>query len=145
MTGLTNGVAYNVKIRSVNGIGAGAESSAQTAIPQIPGAGRPISVTTTPLNGSVRVAWAPPAAYVGAPIVGYRVNATPGSGSCTWSTGEYNCLITGLTNGTSYTFTVTSLRDDNGTTRDIDTSAASATTAPRTLPGAPTGISAIGG
>jgi titin len=145
ISGLTNGVAYNVKIRSVNGIGAGAESSAQTAIPQIPGAGRPISVTTTPLDSSVRISWAPPAAYVGAPIVGYRVNATPGTNTCTWTTGEYNCVISGLTNGTNYTFTVTSLRDDNGTTRDIDTSAASATTAPRTLPGAPTGISAIGG
>ncbi len=145
ITGLTNGVAYNIKLRAVNGIGAGADSTALVGIPQVPGAGRPISVTTTALNNSVRIAWAPPAAYVGAPIVGYRVNATPGSGSCTWTSGEYNCLISGLTNGTSYTFTVTSLRDDNGTLRDIDTSVASATTAPRTLPGAPTGATALGG
>jgi titin len=142
---LTNGVAYNVVIRAVNGIGIGLESAALTAIPQVPGAGRPISVTTTPLNESVRVAWAPPAAYVGAPIIGYRVNATPGSGSCSWSSGEYSCLVTGLTNGTSYTFTVTSLRDDNGTTRDIVTSIASATTTPRTLAGAPTALVAVGG
>jgi len=145
ITGLTNGVAYNVKIRAINGISSGAESTALVGIPQIPGAGRPISLTTTPLNGSVRVAWSAPAAYVGAPIVGYRVNATPGTGSCLWTTGDLNCVVTGLTNGTSYTFTVTSLRDDNGTTRDIDTSVASSTTVPRTLPGAPTALTAVGG
>ncbi|NDA80520.1 MAG: hypothetical protein EBX92_05240, partial [Actinobacteria bacterium] len=133
------------KIRAINGIGAGLDSGALVGIPQIPGAGRPISLSTTPLNGAVRIAWAPPAAYVGASIVGYRVNATPGSGTCSWSSGEYNCTISGLTNGTSYTFTVTSLRDDNGTLRDIDTSVASATTTPRTLAGAPTAITAVGG
>ncbi|NDA80500.1 MAG: fibronectin type III domain-containing protein, partial [Actinobacteria bacterium] len=53
--------------------------------------------------------------------------------------------MTGLTNGTSYTFTVTSLRDDNGTTRDIDTSVSSAATAPRTLAAAPTALVAVGG
>jgi titin len=145
ITGLTNGVAYNVMIRAVNAIGVGAASNAEVKFPQVPGAGRPISVTTTPLDGAVRVAWTPPAAYVGAPIVGYRVNAIPGTGSCLWSTGEYNCTISGLTNGTSYTFTVTSQRTEVSGLVDIDTSIASATTVPRTTAAAPTAIAATGG
>ena len=93
-------------IRAVNAIGVGASSNAQVKFPQVPGAGRPISVTTTPLDGAVRVAWTPPSAYIGAPIVGYRVNVIPGTASCLWTTGEYNCTITGLTNGTNYTFKI---------------------------------------
>jgi uncharacterized repeat protein (TIGR02543 family) len=145
ITGLTNGVAYNVMIRAVNAIGVGEASNAVEKFPQVPGAGRPISITTTPLDGGVRVAWTPPAAYIGAPIAGYRVNVTPGTGSCLWSTGEYNCTITGLTNGTSYTFTVTSQRTEGGNLVDIDTSVASATTVPRTFAGAPTALAAVGG
>ena len=53
----------------------------------------------------VEVSWAAPAnpTY---PITLYTVTATPGSQSCIWSQGPLNCVISNLTNGTSYTFTV---------------------------------------
>ena len=40
------------------------------------------------------------------PVTSYVVTATPGGRTCTWTTGPLRCAVTGLTNGTAYTFTV---------------------------------------
>jgi Fibronectin type III domain len=55
---------------------------------------------------SATVAWAAPAYNGGSPVTGYTVTASPGGQTCTTS-GATSCTVTGLTNGTSYTFTVT--------------------------------------
>ena len=43
----------------------------------------------------------------GATITGYTVTAAPGGGTCSWSSGPLRCTVSGLTNGTPYTFSVT--------------------------------------
>ena len=53
----------------------------------------------------VTVAWTAPADDGGAAISTYRVTAQPGGKTCTVS-GATTCAVTGLTNGTPYTFTV---------------------------------------
>ena len=145
ITGLSNGVNYSIKLRAINTIAAGAASNGMTGIPQIPGAGRASTVQSSVANQSVTITWAPPTAYVGAPISGYRVTANPGGATCLWVSGPYQCTISGLTNGTSYTFTVTSTWDDSGVSRDIDTTVATTAVTPRTFASAPTAVTAVGG
>lgn len=60
-------------------------------------------VTATAGNASATVSWS--ANTGGAPITSYSVTSSPGGGSCT--TSSTSCTITGLTNGTTYTFAVT--------------------------------------
>ena len=51
--------------------------------------------------------WTAPASDGGSAITAYTATSSPGGKTCTWTTGPLTCTVTGLTNGTSYTFTVT--------------------------------------
>jgi DNA-binding beta-propeller fold protein YncE len=73
----------------------------------------PTAVTGIAGDGSVTVSWDPPGIDGGSPITGYTVTASPGGATCT-TTGQTSCVVTGLANGTGYTFTVTA-RNAEGT------------------------------
>jgi hypothetical protein len=107
----------------------------------------PTNVSATAGNQSATVSWTAPGNNGGSPITGYRINAYP-SGATQPSqqlpagASATSATVTGLTNGTSYTFTVTA-------TNSVGTSQESVASAPvtpaPTVPGAPTGVSATGG
>ena len=69
---------------------------------EVPGA--PTAVTATAGAGAATVSFTPPASNGGAAITGYTVTAMPGNITTT-GTGS-PITVSGLTNGTSYTFTV---------------------------------------
>jgi len=69
--------------------------------------GAPTSVAGGPDDEAVAVFWTAPASTGGSVITGYTVTASPGGQTCTWTSGPLTCTVTGLTNGTPYTFTVT--------------------------------------
>lgn len=94
----------------------------------------PSGVSVITGDKAARVNWLAPLDTGGSPITGYTATATPGGQFCA-STGELTCRITGLTNGKSYTFTVTA-------TSATGTSTASDPTAPITLSYAPGGTNA---
>ena len=105
----------------------------------IPAAGPPAAptgVTATAGVGAAVVTWTAPDDDGGSPITGYTVTASPGAGTCGWTSGPLTCAVTGLDNGTPYTFTVTA---SNG----VATGPASAPSPPATpqfadlAPGAP--------
>jgi hypothetical protein len=106
--------------------------------PSLPGA--PTGVTSTPGNGSALVSWTAPASPGSSPIGGYAVTSSPDGRTCTTTVALF-CTVSGLTNGTPYTFTVTAT---NGVGPG-PASVASSPVTPATLPGAPTGVAAIPG
>jgi len=70
--------------------------------PIVPGA--PLAVTGHASSGSVTVSWSPPLINGGSVVTGYVVKAAPGGATC--STSTLSCTVSGLSNGTKYTFTV---------------------------------------
>ncbi|MER7008038.1 fibronectin type III domain-containing protein, partial [Dactylosporangium sp. NPDC000555] len=102
VTGLTNGVAYTFTV--VAGGPGGTSAGSTATAPVTPGpADAPTAVTAVAGNGEASVSWTAPAGR-GAGITRYHVVAAPGGASCT-TTGT-GCVVTGLANGTAYTFTV---------------------------------------
>lgn len=116
LTGLVNGQPYTVYARAVNAIGAGPWSTGTPVTPQAPAPptpapvfppGAPGSVTAFPGNGSATVTWAAPVDTGSYPVSNYQVSASPGGRSC--MTSALTCEVSGLANGTTYTFTVRAL------------------------------------
>jgi len=74
------------------------------ASPSAPGA--PTAVTATAGNAQAAVSWTAPASDGGSALTGYTVTASPGGATASTIIGT-TATVTGLTNGTAYTFTVT--------------------------------------
>ena len=68
--------------------------------------GPPGDVTAAPGNGEATVSWSTPSADGGSPITLYTVTSSPPSLGATVSS-TLSAVVTGLTNGTEYIFTVT--------------------------------------
>ena len=138
VTGLTNGIAYSLKVTATNVSGTGAASVASSPVvpSMVPGAPTGVVATGAASSQSV-VSWTAPSSNGGAAISAYTVTASPGGASCV-AKGATSCSVTGLTNGTPYTFTVTAT-NVSGTGA---ASSASVPVVPATVPGAPTGVAA---
>lgn len=146
MVGLMNGTNYRIYVQAWNGASASANTlsplSAPSAIvtpgnPAVPGA--PTGVTAAAGIGQATVSWTAPASQGSSAITGYTVTGSPG-GTC--STTATTCTITGLTAGTSYTFTVVARNAVGGSAASSPSNAVVPTA---TTPGAPTGVSAVAG
>jgi Stage II sporulation protein/Fibronectin type III domain len=66
----------------------------------------PTAVSAVGYDTSAQVSWTAPVSDGGSPIIGYTVTSAPGGKTCT-TTGTPTCAVAGLTNGTTYAFTVT--------------------------------------
>lgn len=79
-----------------------ADSNRETVCCVVPGS--PYSVSAVAGNGVATVSWTPSSSNGGGSVT-YTVTSTPGGLTC--STGGTSCTVTGLSNGTGYTFSVT--------------------------------------
>jgi hypothetical protein len=144
VTGLTNGTPYTFKVVATNVNGDSADSSASAAVTPSTTPGAPTGVSGTHGNTSVALTWSAPSSTGGAAIDYYTAAySTDGTnytafGSTFPSTSG---TVTGLTNGTAYTFKV-SAHNLNG---DSVYSTASAAVTPSTVPNAPTGVTGTHG
>jgi len=107
VTGLTNGQAYTFTVTATNSAGVSPPSAASAAVTPRTTPSAPTAVTATATNARAVATWSAPASDGGASITGYTVTASPGGASCTWSAGPLTCPVTGLTNGVTYTLSVT--------------------------------------
>ena len=140
VSGLTNGTQYTFKVRANNNAGAGALSSASTPIIPRTTPQPPTNLTAVPQDRIVTVGWQAPTNNGGASITSYTATSSPGGLTCTTTFGTV-CIVSGLTNGTSYTFTVTA-RNSEGSS---SASTASSQVIPNIVPDAPTDVAAVYG
>lgn len=105
-----------VRVISRSGTASATAYSAPTAVvpalpppppPPVFPPGAPTDVSATAGDAAATVTWSAPADPGTFPITTYQVTATPGGATCT--TAALTCEVTGLANGTAYTFTVRAL------------------------------------
>ena len=144
VTGLTNGTTYTFNIQAENAAGWSQSSNAATVTPRLPPAGAPTGLTATAGDQQVTLNWANPNDST---ITSYRYRTSTdgganfggfttiaGSGAATVSH-----IVTGLTNGTAYTFEI------QARTTGWSQSSNGATATPLPPPVAPAGLSAAAG
>lgn len=136
ITGLTNGTSYTFTVTATNDGGSSSASDPSAGVTPFTTADAPTNVNATAGDTQATISWSAPSFDGGSSITGYTVTASPGGATCTTSAPSTECIVTGLTNGITYSFTVTA-------TNAAGTSAASGSAAatPFTKPGAPTGVS----
>jgi YVTN family beta-propeller protein len=101
--GLTNGTAYTFTVTATTATGTGLPSAASNSVVPSTVPGAPTIGTATAGDGQASVSFTA-AASNGSPISSYTVTSSPGG--ITVASAGSPIVVTGLTNGTAYTFTV---------------------------------------
>ena len=107
--GLTNGTAYTFTVTATNAIGGSPASEPSNEVtPAAPATApsAPANVTAAGGNASATVSWTAPNEN-NSPVTGYTITSAPGGVSKSVPADTTSTTIDGLTNGTTYTFTVT--------------------------------------
>ena len=121
MAGLDNGVGYDLQVRGVNSVGAGAWSASGIGKPRTTLEAPSIN-SLTPGEGTLAVAWSAPGDDGGADITSYGLryirSDAPDKADANWteeqdagSSASLEYTITGLTNGVEYAVRVIAVND----------------------------------
>lgn len=108
-TGLTNGTAYYFRVSATNSTGPSPLSANSNAVTPaisatVPTA--PTNVSATGGDSQATISWGSPSSDGGSNVTHYTVTAKPSAKTQTTTLAQLSLTFTGLTNGTSYTFTV---------------------------------------
>ncbi|MDQ2955681.1 MAG: fibronectin type III domain-containing protein [Actinomycetota bacterium] len=134
VTGLTDGTAYTFTVHATNANGDSAESAASSAVTPAAEPGAPTGASAVAGDAQASVSFTAPASDGGSAITSYTVTSSPGGLSATCPGSP--CVVTGLTNGTAYTFTVHA-------TNPVGDSAESVASTSVTPIGAPTAVGGV--
>ena len=133
VSGLINGTPYTFSVVALSSAGTSAPSLPSDPVVPATAPNAPQSVAASSFGpGQSLVHWVVPASDGGSPVAGYVVSASPGGATCL--TSSTSCVVTGLTNGVNYTFSVTA------TNAAGSSSATSNAAMPGSVPAAPTSI-----
>jgi uncharacterized repeat protein (TIGR02543 family) len=134
ITGLIAGSSYQFRVTAKNIIGSSITSFSSPTVATLPTA--PTIATTTTASEQVTVTWNAPTHLGSGTLTGaeYVVTAYDAqgndAGSCSPTSGQTTCVVTGLDNGSAYTFKV-------AVVTTVGTSAQSSASAPATPAGVP--------
>jgi subtilisin family serine protease len=139
--GLTNGTAYTFVVTATNASGTGATSAPSAAVTPAGVPSAPLNISAIAGDGSALVTWSPSASDGGRPISAYLVSSVENSfRQCTPpSLSDLSCTVTGLTNGTTYSFRAAAYNDLGSGPY----SAASNAVTPTGVPSAPIAVVAV--
>ncbi|HSP80135.1 MAG TPA: fibronectin type III domain-containing protein [Myxococcaceae bacterium] len=115
------------------------DGSSTPSVRRAPGA--PTDVVVTAGDAEATVEWLAPADQGSSPLTGYEVTASPEIPKVSVDASTTLATVTGLTNGTAYTFTVRALNAVGAG----PASAASSPVTPRSIPGAPRNVATTPG
>lgn len=131
ISGLTNGTPHEFTVAASNDAGTSPSSKPSPKLTPDAKPGTPKAPTAVVGDGTATVTVGP--GDTGGKPLTYTVTAQPGGATCTVVVPATSCTITGLTNGTAYSFSATAT-NDSGTSAP---SALSATRTPNLVPPAP--------
>jgi uncharacterized repeat protein (TIGR02543 family) len=142
VNGLTNGTAVTFAVQANNGAYTSDSSTATIAITPATVPGAPTGVTgTSSAPGKATITFTAPTDNGGSVVTDYVVTSSPGGFTCTTTNPSTGCEITGLTNGTAYTFTAVAQNSVGNSAN----STPSAAVTPVGKPSTPTNIVASAG
>ena len=134
VTGLKNGEAYTFTVTATNSLGTSTAGDASKPVTPATVPNAPTIVSASGGNGLALVTWAAPSYDGGSTITSYTARANPGDFTCTGGAHASSCQVTGLTNGSHYTFTVYAT---NSAGNSALSGVSNAVTAATTVPDAP--------
>jgi putative nucleotidyltransferase with HDIG domain len=140
--GLADGTSYTFTVVAINSAGDSPASLPSGSVTPATTPSAPTGVTGVSGNGQVTLSWTAPTDDGGAAVTGYIVVPYLGPASeppTTFPSAATTETVTGLTNGSTYTFAVTAV---NGV-GDSPASLASSGITPATVPTAPSGVTGL--
>ncbi len=145
VTGLTDGTAYTFRVSASTDAGTGPASSDSAPLTPATLPSAPLAVNGVAGDEQVVLSWTPPAQDGGDPVTAYSVTPYIGFTAqpvTTFTSSATTETVTGLTDGTAYTFTVTA-STDGGDRTGLEPTSAPLT--PATLPSAPLAVNGVAG
>jgi uncharacterized repeat protein (TIGR02543 family) len=141
VTGLTAGNAYEFRVSAKNLIGNSLPSFTSPVVEALPTA--PTITGTTAASGQVTVTWNAPTHIGSGIITGYTITAYAANGNvagtCNPDPGQRTCVVSGLDNGSPYTFKAIATT----TVGDSVESSATSPVIPAGVPSAPSDVTAV--
>ena len=107
VSGLTDGDSYTFTVDATNAVGTGPPSAPSPAVIPVPVPGMPTDVTAVAGKGRATVSFTPPTGLAESFVVTASDTTTAANGGESASGPSSPVVVTGLTGGDSYTFTVT--------------------------------------
>jgi uncharacterized repeat protein (TIGR02543 family) len=141
VTGLTAGSAYEFRVSAKNLIGDSLPSFTSPVVEALPMT--PVITSVTGASEKVTVTWNASSHLGSGTLTDYEVTAYDAegnaAGSCNPASGQLTCAVTGLVNGSSYTFKVAAITTVGSSAQ----SSASNVVVPAGVPSAPANVVAV--
>jgi hypothetical protein len=126
----TGNVPVVVQFASGGAVTSGTFTYVVPPVPPTP-ATAPVGASAEAEDGGAMVSWSAPASSGSYPVSSYQVTSSPAGGSCLVAAPALSCEVTGLTNGTAYTFTVKALTGAGWSVSSAPSNAVTPQAAPR--------------